>query len=309
MSKARVECKECGNEYKYINDSHLQKHNLDVDSYKKKYPNADIVAEETRNKWSKNMSELGDRRKKEIDLGRVKELLTLHIPITKVADYFNVSAELIEKRQRNGKLEIHPSDYRLPECHRMYINRPVEEVVNFWSKVDEYQDSKITFYELINYLSKQLGWNYSTLKSTLKRFDIAKDIHTYRGIPRKLNVEECNLCLSENYTVNALDSDDLMKLKNYGCDFLYKDSILVESKKTLNNLAVKSAIAQLLYGERRIDAEIDQKWIFVKNVVIGKKHVSVFRYISEFDIQIYTLYEGEMIEVTLDNYKDIGDKK
>jgi len=50
-----VICEECGGEFSQIQYRHLEcKHNMTMDEYKKKYPNANLVSEEARQKMSEN---------------------------------------------------------------------------------------------------------------------------------------------------------------------------------------------------------------------------------------------------------------
>lgn len=49
-----VECEICGEEFKRINDSHLQKHGISESEYKEKFPNSLLMEEEVREKYSKN---------------------------------------------------------------------------------------------------------------------------------------------------------------------------------------------------------------------------------------------------------------
>jgi hypothetical protein len=51
-----VECRECGNEFQFINGRHLKTHNMTTEEYKEKYPNAPRKTDEYSKKLSENNS-------------------------------------------------------------------------------------------------------------------------------------------------------------------------------------------------------------------------------------------------------------
>lgn len=54
MSKKKIKCKICGKELEWINSSHLRKHGISQEEYKRRFPHAPIIKDEISNKLSKN---------------------------------------------------------------------------------------------------------------------------------------------------------------------------------------------------------------------------------------------------------------
>lgn len=52
-----VKCEECGKLFKRVTHNHLKQHNITLDEYKSKYPDAELISDTTRQKFSTNRLE------------------------------------------------------------------------------------------------------------------------------------------------------------------------------------------------------------------------------------------------------------
>lgn len=241
---------------------------------------------------------------REIDWDKVRRFRNHYCTLSAIANYFGCQTNVLRKRSEEKKVDL-----SLPDEKSM-IQAPVEEVEFFWKCAEKVLKGEISLEQMIDKLSEENEWPRSKTINLANRYNIKKEAgRSGSKIGKKTGFEdfEGRIYPSEEFVLEKLDENEIVVLDGYGADFVYRDDILIEAKKTLGTYNTAKALLQLVYAEDKLGKTYDKR-VYAREIGNLEGEESSYRSFTNFyDIGIYEYKEEtksfEKIEMSADRFK------
>lgn len=228
---------------------------------------------------------------RKIDWEEVQSLRSFYCTISSIAQYVGCQPSVLKRRAEEEEVDL-----SRPNDGKSLMQDPVEEVTVFWKEAEKVLAGASSLENLFDELLQNNGWNRTKVGNLINRYEVKKKVgRSGANIGKRTNFEayKSRLYPSEKFVASHLKASDLQVLDGYGADFIYKETILIEVKKTLGTYNMPKALLQLIYAEDKLGGEYDKR-IYAEEIGSLKGKESSYRpYTTFYDIDVYVYDESK----------------